>query len=411
MLQAARRDQELLQREADRIPDLLRQIEDSRAESERLFRQAQVAMFRCTREGTIIQVNRAWSALVRRTIDDLQSAAATAAIFESPGELSWLIDRCLSTRSRESIETTVRREDGVRLFVRMSASASASNVIEIVVEDLTRPRVLQDRLAQAGRMEAVGRLASEVALTCDRLLGDVRHHAEQWLMDAGGIGASRQHGEMLLDELTRAAGYLQQLAAYGDKQTRAPALVDLPTVVRDLVPVLKHVAGDHVDVRLPDPSSALTVDVESERIERLLVNLAAYGRERMSGRLTIEVGTSVVDRQFAARYPNVRPGPHALITVTEVRRAPRANALLPQRADSSGRNASPAVAQKPAVDLATLQGLVGECGGHLWMKVQPLGEIVAKIRLPLLTAYGQAHAPALAARAGRGRTIARWFHH
>jgi hypothetical protein len=61
------------------------------------------------------------------------------------------------------------------------------------------------------------------------------------------------------------------------------------------------------------------------------------------------------------------------------------------------------------VDLGTLQGLVGECGGHLWMKVLPLGDIVAKIRLPLRTAYGQTHAPALAARGGRVRTLARWF--
>jgi hypothetical protein len=65
------------------------------------------------------------------------------------------------------------------------------------------------------------------------------------------------------------------------------------------------------------------------------------------------------------------------------------------------------------VDLATLQGLVGECGGHLWLKLQPLGDIVAKIRLPLFTAYDQKSLPAtvLSARGGRTRTLARWFQH
>ena len=218
---------------------------------------------------------------------------------------------------------------------------------------------------------------------------------------------------MLLDELTRVTGYLQQLVAYGDKQTRTPALVDLNTVMRDLAPVLKHVAGDDVEVRLTDASSPLTVDVDTERVERLLVNLAAYGRERMQsgGRLTIEVGTIIVDRQFTAKYPNVRPGPHALITVTENKRAARAHGLLHLLGGSTAHASRGTVLQKSGVDLGTVQGLVGECGGHLWMKVQPLGDIVAKIRLPLLTSYDQTHSRALAARGDRGRTKTRWFQH
>ncbi len=401
---------EALQREADRVPQLLRQLDDNRAESERLFQQAPVAMFRCGREGALRQANRAWWSLVRRKNDELRGEDFAAAVFESPKDLSWLVERSLGTRTKESIETTLRRQDNARLFVRLSACASpADDVIEIVVEDLTRPRILQDRLAQSGRMEAVGRVASEVALACGKLVGDARQRAEQWLSDGG---TTRQYGERLLDDLARAAAYLDQLVAYGGEQPRRPAPVDLHTVVRDLAPVLKHVAGDNVEVRLPEPASSVEVDVEAERVERLLVNLAAYGRERMpfGCELSIEIGTSVVGQHFAAKYPNVRPGPHALITVTEVRRAAAGDALLQSRdganvGDDSRRTAT----RKPAVDLGTLQTLVGECGGHLWMKVQPLGDIVAKIRLPLLTSYGHTHAPSTTARPERTRSITRLF--
>ena len=142
------------------------------------------------------------------------------------------------------------------------------------------------------------------------------------------------------------------------------------------------------------------------------MNLAAYGRERMpfGGRLTIEVGTIVVDHRFTAKYPNVRPGPHALITVTEIRRPARADGLMQLRDGAGARSPQATVTQKRAVDLGTLQGLVGECGGHLWMRLQPLGDIVAKIRLPLLTSYDQTHPRPSAARGGGGRSITRWFH-
>jgi hypothetical protein len=78
--------------------------------------------------------------------------------------------------------------------------------------------------------------------------------------------------------------------------------------------VLKNVVGADVEVALRDTSTPLNVDVNIERIERLLVNLASYGRGRMpaGGRLRIELGTSVVDRHFSAKHPNVRLGLHAV---------------------------------------------------------------------------------------------------
>ena len=55
-------------------------------------------------------------------------------------------------------------------------------MIEILAEDLTRVRVLQERLGQAQRIEAVGRLASEVAATCGSLLNDVHQQVQEWLV-------------------------------------------------------------------------------------------------------------------------------------------------------------------------------------------------------------------------------------
>lgn len=389
-----------LQEEVQKMPGLLTQVEETRGDNERLFEHAAIAMFRCTRDGALIEANRACTTLVgRRTNDELHSVDFATAVFEAPHVLSWLIEQCVSSRVKESAETTWRRKDGARLFVRLSARATRPDVIEIVAEDLTRIRVLQERLGQAHRMEAVGRFASEVAITCGNLLEDIHQKGREWLVTAGCDGEARQHGDVLFDEVGRAAGFLQQLAECGDEQARTPMLVDLNTLVRDLEPVLKRVAGDDVEIQVRDSDASLNVDVGTERVERLLVNLASYGRERMpsGGRLKIELGTSMVDGAFAARHPNVRPGMHALITVTEIRRA------------TATRSASSKPSQRPGVDMATLQELVSECGGHLWMKVQPLGDMIAKIHLPLLNPNDQPLARPVAVRSGRESLTARLF--
>ena len=189
--------------------------------------------------------------LGRRSAEELRGADLAALVFESPNDLSWLIERCLGSGGKESTETTWRRKDGSRLLVRLSARATSPDLIECGVEDLTPIRVLNDRLSEAHRMEAVGRLATEVAVTCGNLLGGVQQNAQQWLMTDGSNVASRHHGEMLLEEISRAAGLLRQFAAYGDEESRSPAAVELRTVVRDVAPVLKRIAGDGVEVQLP----------------------------------------------------------------------------------------------------------------------------------------------------------------
>jgi hypothetical protein len=411
-LEIATHRKEALQAEADQLPRLRAQLDEIRAEGNRLFEQAGVAMFRCTPDGALIQANRACTTLVgRRTLDQLPGVQFAPTVFEAPDVLLWLIERCLSTRAKESIETTWRRNDGGRLYVRLLARRlSPQDVIEVVAEDLTRLRVLQERLDRAHRMEAVGRFASEVAVTCGNLLSDIHQNGQQWLTTAGFNVDSRQQGELLIDEVRRAASLLRQLAAFGDEQARTPMLVDLNTLIRDLQPVLKRVAGDHVDVQLRDTSSPLSVDVQTERVERLLVNLASYGRERMpsGGRLQIDLGTTVVDRHFAAKHPNVRLGLHALITVTGIRTAARADGGLKARAEISQRSHG-RVATRLGVDFGTLQGLVSECGGHLWMKVQPAGDMVAKIHLPLSSLHDQTRPRAVVTRGGRERPTTRWF--
>jgi len=382
-LEIAKRHQELLQAELDQLPRLRKEIDDHRAESHRLFDQATLAMFRCAPNGTLTQTNRACATLVgRRALEELPAAQFATNVFEAPTVLKWLIERCVNTHSRESVETTWRRHDGARLFVRLSARWIPSDIIEIAVEDLTRVRVLQERLGQAHRMEAVGRFASEVAVTCGHLLDDLHEKGRDWLTKGAVDPESRQQGELLVEEVARAAGFVRQLAECGDEQVRTPMLVDLNTTIRDLEPVLKRVAGGDVDVQLRDTSSPLMVDIATERLERLLVNLASYGRQCMptGGRLKIELGTIVVDRHFVAKHPSVRMGLHALITVTETKRTD-----TPRRDSRTSARPTP----KPGVDFTTLHGLVNDCGGHLWMKIQPQGGMEAKIRLPLVSTHDQ----------------------
>jgi PAS domain S-box-containing protein len=406
-LEAAKKRGEVLRATAERLPMLEKEIDDVRAESHRQFEQSPASWFRCRRSGEIIHANRAMRSLVGYEPLELQQLDFGEVVFESANDFRWVLDRCLASLSTQSMETPWRRKDGRRIIVRVVAVPATAESIDLIAEDVTHLRELEEKLRNAQRMESVARYGSEVAVTCQGLLTHVKEEGQEWL---AGIESDtvRYRGELLLEEVTRASAYLGQLAVYTEEQQNIPDLVDVNKVLRDLEPVLKRVAGHNIDIVLPTASAPLNLDVEPRPVERMLVNVAAYGRERMplGGRLKIEVDSVVVDREFVAKHPHVRPGEHVLLIVNEQRRVVRPNSSDSASAGSSA--VSSFSGDSPGVDLGTLQALVTECGGHLWMRAEPPGDMELKIHLPRRV-LDRLEAPAPAMPTGRSRWIRRAF--
>jgi len=406
-LDATRSERDVLKTEADRVPRLRTEIDEIRAAQYRQFDRNPASLCRFAHDGTVIQVNQALARLLGyQRPDELQHVDFAANVFESADELPWIIERCLSSKAPASVDTSWRRKDGTCIIVSLVAVATADS-IDIAAQDITAVCALEEKLRNSQRMEAVARFGSEIAATCDKVLHDVAHDGRQWLamIDSNAV---RRQGELLLDEVTRAAGLLQQLAVYGAEQKNAAALVDVKEVLRDLEPVLKRVAGDNIEFVMPKASTPHNLDVEAERVERILVNVAAHGRARMpnGGQLMFEVGSVVVDRTFVTKHPNVRPGDHVLLTVTEAKGAARARWPRALRKRSSSANVPAAATDPPGLDLGGLQALVSDCGGHLWMMAEPRGDMVLKIHLPR-RALDRHDPPAPPKRSGPGRWLSR----
>jgi hypothetical protein len=151
-------------------------------------------------------------------------------------------------------------------------------------------------------------------------------------------------------------------------------------ILGDMQPVLSEIAGEKIELALPQSRARLLVDVEPERVERVLVNVAAYARARMphGGRVLIDLASIAIDDAFVARHPSVRPGQHVLITVSEARVGDDAGSVAAADADCAD-------AAAPGMDLGALLELVGESGGHVWMAVESPGTMTLKIHLPKRT--------------------------
>src|SRR5262249_4056989 len=160
-------------------------------------------------------------------------------------------------------------KNGSRRIMRLRALRLSADLVDIVAEDVTTIRAVEESRRQAQRMEAVGRLASEVAVTCENLLRHVSQEGQRWLATVRRNNGQRHQGELIRHDVTRAATVLRQLSGFGEKQASALGGVDVNAVLRSLAPALKRVAGEDIELVLPKKVVALDVDVDAERVERV----------------------------------------------------------------------------------------------------------------------------------------------
>jgi PAS domain S-box-containing protein len=183
------------------------------------------------------------------------------------------------------IELRVRHHDGRWLThecsVKNCLDVPSLEGIVITALDVTEQRGLEQRLNEAERLESVGRLAGGIAHDFNNLLTIVLGNAA-YLADELPPGSPNQE---LISEIQQAAergGTLtQHLLAFSRRQTVAPRVFDLNTLVADLLPILRRLVSESVAVHWQPAPTECPVEADPNRIEQVLVNLATNARDAM----------------------------------------------------------------------------------------------------------------------------------
>ncbi len=158
-----------------------------------------------------------------------------------------------------------------------------------VIMDATERRSLEEQLAQARKMEAVGQLTGGVAHDFNNLLtvvlGNVdmlTRREEDAVKRARRIDAVRQAAE-------RGRDLTQQLLAFSRRQHLTPVTLDACVLIRDFAPLLRQAVGEAVTIDLALADAPLPVHVDRTQLETALLNLAVNARDAMpdGGLLTI----------------------------------------------------------------------------------------------------------------------------
>lgn len=227
-------------------------------------------------------------------------------------------------------------------------------------------RQSEEKLRQAQKMEAIGRLAGGIAHDFNNLLTAIFGYTDLLLLQTDPNEWRRDDIIEIDKAAQRAAALTQQLLAFSRKQILQPKIIDLNSIVFDLEKMLRRVIGEDVElVTVTDPQLG-QVKADPGQIEQVIMNLVVNARDAMprGGKLIIETTNIHLDKAYASRHIAVEPGHYVQLTITDsgegVDEATLAQIFEPffttkERGKGTG------------LGLSTVYGIVKQSGGNIWV--------------------------------------------
>ena len=307
--------------------------------------------------------------------DRARLASTYAELLQRPGS-----SRDLTLQLKRRDGTWGRFEVVVRSLVDVPAVAG----LVVNARDVTEQRHLQEQLAQAQKLECIGRLAGGVAHDFNNLLVSILGNADFLERGLGPDHPQLEEVREIRQAGERARDLTGQLLAVARRQIIAPRTVDLNEVVREAEKLLRRLIGEDVAVAVrltPGPWSARA---DAGQLQQVLLNLAVNARDAMprGGLLTLETENVVTTAAWAAAHPGAAPGPHVLLKVTDTGEGMSEEV---QRHLFEPFFTTKAVGKGTGLGLATVYGIVKQAGGQITLRSRPGAGTTFEIHLPRAT--------------------------
>ena len=180
-------------------------------------------------------------------------------------------------------------------------------------------RLSEARLRQSQRIEAIGRLAGGVAHDLNNLLTVITGRTDMLLrLGADNVQLHRQ-AEIIKTTTEKASTLIRQLLAFGRRQMLQPVVLDVNATVSAMVAILERLISENIHLTFKPGRVLGRVRADRGQLEQVLLNLVLNARDAMpgGGELVIDTANVDVDVSFATLHPDLRPGPHVVLIVSD----------------------------------------------------------------------------------------------
>jgi PAS domain S-box-containing protein len=245
--------------------------------------------------GAIVEANDGLSRLTGHPREALIGATTVGlGLWADPAQRQEVLQGIARHDAVQNVPARLRRADGdlmETLYSGRLIDVGGRRLLLSVVRDVSAQRRLEEQLAQAQRLEAVGRLAGGVAHDFNNLITAIAGYAELLRDSLPPDDPRRDDTGEILQSARRGAELTSQLLGFARRQIVQPRIVDVDQVIRPLARMLERLLGADVELVIEAAPAVPPVRVDPGQLEQVVTNLAVNARDAMpaGGRLRLRV--------------------------------------------------------------------------------------------------------------------------
>ena len=360
----------------------------SEARYRSLVQSAVYGIYRSSLEGRFFDVNPALITMLGYDSgEEVLALDPKSDVFLDPSEQARVMGEFQRGARLDNVEVRWKCKDGNAITVRLSGRVvnspeETAEVVEVIAEDITERRVLENQFRQAQKMEAVGRLAGGVAHDFNNLLMVISGYTEVLLEHTRKSNPLYPKIEAIHQATDRATTLTRQLLAFSRKQLLELKVVDLNIIVEDMERLLRPLIGENIELQTQLAPDLGRTRADAGQIEQVIMNLVVNSKDAMpnGGKITIQSSNACLNHDDLRReYSYIQPGDYVVLSVSDTGHGMDKETQL--------RIFEPFFTTKEkgkgtGLGLSTVYGIIKQSGGYVLVDSEPGQGTTFRIYLP-----------------------------
>jgi PAS domain S-box-containing protein len=281
-------------------------------------------------------------------------------------------------------ELNLRVKEGEMRPLLLSAETidlAGKKCILVAATDIGERKKLEERLLQAQKMEAIGRMAGGLAHDFNNWLTPIIGFSELLLLRMAAGDPRRKEVDEVNKAGRQASALASQLLALSRQQVLMPKVLDLNDIVADMNKLLRRLIGEDIDLVTNLGAPLGRIKADPGQIQQVIMNLALNARDAMprGGKLVIETSNVDLDDEYARRNLAMDSALCVMLAVSDTGRG--------IDVESQTHIFEPFFTTKEpgkgtGLGLSTVYGIVKQSGGHISVNSELDTGTTFKIYLP-----------------------------
>ena len=228
-----------------------------------------------------------------------------------------------------SIESRHQKKDGTIIPVEISIrkiNYAGEFYHGCFVRDITERKkaekekeIINAKLNQSSKLEAIGRIAGGVAHDFNNMLSVILSYSEMGLLKSNRADQFHEYFEEIGKAAHKSAEITDQLLNFAREKPISPKILNINESVKDMKKMLSKVVGKNIELNCELSSNLWPVKIDPSQMSQILTNLCVNARDAIEdkGEIYIKTSNVTLDKQYCVSAGDCYPGEYAVLSVRD----------------------------------------------------------------------------------------------